>query len=111
MLDHVLAPNVEDDRQLGLESDDVREILLGTHAWVHVARLDAALQPRNHVLKLPLVRKKIVRTEVTARFRDVVDELPEFLIAEPVRNALGARRRGRNEREQSECGDETAGVL
>src|SRR5690242_2436506 len=106
MLDHVAAPNVEDDGDLRLQRDDVREVLLGSDAEVHTARLEGLFQPRNHRLKTRLVGKQVVGAEVSTRLRKLGVQLPKLLVGEPRRNrALGEREnRKRREREDAERG-------
>jgi len=48
-------------------------------------------QLRDDVLKLQFIRQQVVGPEAAVRFGQILDELPEFPIAEPVRQRLGDR--------------------
>ena len=65
----VAAADVDDEGDLGLERDDVGEVLIRPDAEIHPTRLDGPLQLRDHPLKGILVRHEIVGAEGAVGFR------------------------------------------
>ncbi len=96
MLQHVLAPDVENDRHLGLHGDDVSEVLVRADTQVDPSRF-RLLQVLDNVLKCRFIRNEIVRAEKSAGLGEVRYDLPKCLIAELRRK--GVRRNKRNGRE------------
>src|SRR5262249_15191598 len=82
MGDHVAAANVEDDRDLWLQRGDVGKVLLRADAEVNAAWTKRGDEIGDDELKPRLVRQEVIRTEVTARLREVAVELPQLTVAE-----------------------------
>src|SRR5262245_60673498 len=99
MMHHVLAANVDDERELRLERGQIREILIRRERGADATWARGAKQLRDHVLQRVLVRDEIVGTEIPAWLREVVDELPELGIRELARNSRRLARR----RDRSHC--------
>src|SRR5436190_19093645 len=89
MLDHVLPADVDDERNLRLKCDNVREILLGAHAKICAAGLAAVRQLPEDVLSGEFVGDEVVRREASSRFGQLRDQLPERFIAKPRRQLCG----------------------
>ncbi len=88
MLDHVLPANVDDERELGTERNDVGKVLFRPDTDVHSPRWQQCRQLRNHGLERAFVRQEVVRPEVATGFRELVDQLPESLVAQSRRQSL-----------------------
>src|SRR3954453_19175363 len=93
MVDHVLAPDVDDERDPRPERDEVGEVLIGSDTDVHAAGAYGALELRDHVLKRSLVRDEVVGPEKAARLREVGDQPPERRVAQTGGNLWHRRRR------------------
>src|ERR1051326_5352203 len=91
MLQHVLAPDVEDERQTRLQSHDVGEVLLRPDPQVDPVGLHHPLQGGNDFLKSGFVGKKIVGAEVSSRLRHVGDQIPELAVGELAGKGLAPR--------------------
>src|SRR5262245_59535421 len=111
MLDHVLPPDIEDERDLRLKRRDVGEVLLGTNSKVDAAWLSVIGEIRQHILNSHLVRNEIIGNERAAGFGEFGDEFPERLIAELAWNLFGrpaareeqAKRKNENEADAVFC--------
>ena len=80
--DHVLAPDVDDERHARPERRDVREVLIGPDAKVDPVGRGALLQLGNHFLVRRLVRHEIIRTEESLGLREIDDHPPEGAVAD-----------------------------
>src|SRR5262245_62678712 len=92
MLHHVLAADVEDDRQLRLHRYDVREVLVRADAEINASR-PGLLQILEHVLKRRFIGYEVVRTKVPTGLREFGDHFPKRFIAELFGNFLGSNLR------------------
>src|SRR5438552_14181798 len=97
MLVEVPAADVDDERQLRFEGDEVREALLRSDAEVHTARRQRGGQRGKHTLKRLFVRQEVIGAEVAVWLGELGDEAPELLITQTsgkgVSACTGARRR------------------
>src|SRR5512143_191958 len=111
MRQHVLPTDVEDERDLWLERDEIREVLIGSDAEVNATRLRRAEQVGDHPLIRRLVRDEVIGAKEAVRLREIGDELPKLGVAELRRNVLRdeCERRGDTGRgstdESNSCGD------
>src|SRR5262249_34428206 len=88
----VLTPDIEDERDLRLERDEIREVLIRADAEVDASRFGDAEEIGDHPLIRRLARHEIVRAKVSAGLGEIGHQLPEITVAELGGNAL--RRRG-----------------
>src|SRR4051812_22660244 len=94
MRQQILPANVEDERDLRLQRDDVREILVGADAQIRSAGTRRTEQRWDDPLKSRLVRDEIVGLERSTRFGKIGDELPERAVTE-LRGNIRRRNRRR----------------
>ena len=69
MLQHVLAPDVDDERDLRPDRRNVVEVLFGAHAEIDTAGPRRTLQRSHDLGVIGFVGKKILRLERTVIFR------------------------------------------
>ena len=102
MEQQIVAPDVDDEGNAGMNLRDVRKVLIGSDADVDTAR-DAGRFQGGYDLEIrPLVRNQVVGVEVAAFFRQALDALGE-------RRQIGLRnsvqdRRNESNREQEQRG-------
>src|SRR5262245_9119916 len=82
MLQHILPPDIDDESHLRLQPDDICEILFRAYAEIHSLGVNVFSEHRNHALVPGFVRKEIVRSEVSARFGELRNHSPKFLVGQ-----------------------------
>src|SRR5215470_1368013 len=82
MLQHILAPDVDNECDAWLECSNIGEVLLWADAEIRATRLHQVLNFRNNVLKRKLIRKDVVPGKGTSRLRESQRHLPELWIAD-----------------------------
>ena len=95
MLDHVLPPDIEDERHLRLHRRNIGEVLFGPDTKIHTARLAVLLEPWNDILELQFIRH-VLESEGTALFGKIGDHFPVRVIRKLTRKSVGGfvRRNG-----------------
>src|SRR5437773_4866385 len=96
MLDHGLAPDIDDECDLRPYCCQVRKVLFRTNSDVRATE-SMFLQSRNETLKHDFVRDEIVGMKGPIRLRKIRHHLPERFIADAVRNPDRAIKRGNDE--------------
>src|SRR5438046_8899064 len=81
MLDHGLAPDIDDECDLRPYCCQVRKVLFRTNSNVRATE-SMFLQSRNETLKHDFVRNEIVGMKGSIRFRKLRHHLPERCIAD-----------------------------
>ena len=77
MLEEIVAPNVEHERDLGLHRGDVGKILIGPDADVGAAVDVEAAHRIHHVQVRRFVRHDVFRLEESARLGELPDQVTE----------------------------------
>ena len=85
----VAPADVHDEGHRRLERGDIRKVLFRADADVDAAAFRGREQVGDDELQPRLVRQEVVGSEAAARFGQVGDERPEFLIAQPRREMVG----------------------
>jgi hypothetical protein len=88
VLEHVLTPDIHDEREPGVHRRDVCKILIGTDPQINASRPGPRVQFRDHPLKRTFVRNEIVRTKISALLGTLIDDVPEFRIRQLLGQAL-----------------------
>src|SRR5262245_61135833 len=87
----IATPDVDDECDRRLDGCNVGEVLLGSDANVHAARLRNLDQLWNHELESHLIREEIVRTEGSIWLGELCDEIPELVIRKARWQPVGRR--------------------
>ena len=99
----IVAADIDDEGDAGLERGDVREVLIGSHTEVRTARHPAALQFGNDPLICQLIADEVVGLEVAAGLGHAGDQAPELLVGESIGNGVVGRSRSRRCHQQQEA--------
>src|SRR6516164_8642025 len=81
MLHCILPPDVENDRYLRLQSNDVGEVLIRSDAQINACR-PGLLQVLDHVLKRRFIRHEVIGPEIAAYLGEFREHIPEGFVAE-----------------------------
>src|SRR5215467_7786575 len=82
MLQHILAPDVDNECDAWFECSNVGEVLLWADAEIRATRLHYLFDFRNNVLKRELIRENVVPGKGTSRLRETQRHLPELWITD-----------------------------
>ena len=82
MLDHVLAPDVYDERDARTQRCDVGEILVRPDAEVDAALLHDLQEVGDDRLIPDFVRQQVVGLKEAVLLREFLAEVPEFLVSQ-----------------------------
>ena len=97
MLEHVLAANVYDERELGLERRNIGEILVRSNADINAVFSAAFVECVEHVEVGGFIGDVVVTPEIAALFGKSCDEIPKLAIADAFRLAAARRQTGRRD--------------
>ena len=100
MLQHILAANIEDNRQFRPHRNDVGEVLVRTDTEINAAGRDF-LQLFDDVLEGRFIRNEIVRAKISIRFGKFRDHVPECFVAQFRRQEFRRNQRAGRETQRS----------
>src|SRR5215467_1063581 len=108
VLQKILAPNVDDERNGGVHGRDIRKVLFGSHTKIDAAWHHSLFQLRENNLKIGLIGYQVLGWKYAAFLRHFIHEPPEYLIVELLRNFSQRAFRANDDHntEEQECSDQ-----
>src|SRR5262245_16848821 len=93
MLEHVLPPNVDDEREFWLKCRDVSKVLFGTDSDVDATRPHRLQNYWYRLLISRFIGNEVIRPKLAIRFGELGNHVPELSVRQTVGQRVRLSRR------------------